>query len=332
MSDVSEKDIHLGGVDPVDFYGVNNAHINMLKEAYPEVKIIARGTSVKAVGEPEAVSALSRVMEGIMREIRKAGGIDSTRVAEILGRRDGWAAETENLNTDPFQIIRGVSGNLIRARTENQKKLVEAVRDNDVVFAVGPAGSGKTYTAVALAVRALRDKQVKKIILARPAVEAGERLGFLPGDLKEKIDPYLRPLYDSLEDMIPAERLSGYMEKNVIEIAPLAYMRGRTLNNAFILLDEAQNATELQLKMLLTRMGMESKIVVTGDVTQIDLPRTQPSGLLQCLRILKDVPGIGMVFLDKNDVVRHKLVKRILEAYEAEDARKEKVKGSAPPA
>ncbi|MDW8333994.1 MAG: PhoH family protein, partial [Bacteroidia bacterium] len=300
MSDVCEKDFHLGGVDPVDFYGVNNAHINMFKEAYPEVKIIARGTSVRAVGEPEAVAALSRVMESIMREIRRAGGIDSTRVAELLGRRDTWNTEADAPNADPYHILRGVSGHSIRARTENQKRLVEAVKENDVVFAVGPAGSGKTYTAVALAVRALRDKQVKKIVLARPAVEAGERLGFLPGDLKEKIHPYLRPLYDSLEDMIPAERLTAYMEKNVIEIAPLAYMRGRTLSHAFILLDEAQNATELQLKMLLTRLGLESKIVVTGDVTQIDLPRSQPSGLLQCLRILSNVPGIGMVHLDKN--------------------------------
>lgn len=316
-----QNDVYLEDVNPADFYGVNNAHFELLQKAYPEVRFIARGSAVKTLGRADRLETVKNVIESILSEIRTHGALDKRRVVEILQTAP---EELKNIPDprllEPDVIVRGPNGLMVRARTEGQRRIVEFSAENDVVIAIGPAGSGKTYTAVALAVRALKDKVVKKIVLVRPAVEAGERLGFLPGDLKEKIDPYLRPLYDALEDMIPAEKLAVYMERNVIEIAPLAYMRGRTLNHAYIILDEAQNATELQMKMLLTRMGAESKIIVTGDETQIDLPRTVRSGLLHAVRLLSNVSGIGIVRLTERDVVRHRLVKQIILAYER-DAR-----------
>lgn len=322
-----ERDILLEDVNPLDFFGVNNEKLNLIRAAYPDVKIIARGNALKTYGEPGKLEVLSNLVESMLREIRAGGELQSQRVLEFLDKRlaPPELSQTQGQEGDPPVegfLLRGPTGNLVRARTPGQRKIVELSNHNDIVFAVGPAGSGKTYTAVAMAVRALRDKLVKKIVLCRPAVEAGERLGFLPGDLKEKIDPYLRPLYDALEEMIPADKLKAYLERNVIEIVPLAYMRGRTLNNAYIILDEAQNATEMQLKMFLTRMGIESKIIVTGDLTQIDLPRAQQSGLIQATRIMQDIDGIGFVSLSDQDVVRHRLVKSILKAYRQDDEAK----------
>lgn len=313
-----ERDIQLDDVNPLDFFGVNNEKLNLIRAAYPDVKIIARGSALKTYGEPDKLDGLNRLVEGILREIRNGGSMQNQRVLELLDTKIENEPSPDQELIEGF-LLRGPTANVIRARTAGQRRIVELSKQNDIVFAIGPAGSGKTYTAVAMAVKALKDKQVKKIILCRPAVEAGERLGFLPGDLKEKIDPYLRPLYDSLEDMIPAEKLKFYLEKNVIEIVPLAYMRGRTLNYAYIILDEAQNATETQLKMFLTRMGVEAKIIVTGDLTQIDLPRSMQSGLKQAARILSNVEGIGFVELNDSDVVRHRLVKSILKAYRHED-------------
>ncbi|MCS6903952.1 MAG: PhoH family protein [Bacteroidia bacterium] len=309
-------DIFLDEVNPVDFYGINNEKLELIKKAFPDVKIIARGSTIKTVGELQKIEAIHKIINGILNEIKTYGEVDAFRVIDIINRVP--FSEVSSKNEPPDVILRGVNGNLIRPKTPGQRRLVKVAAECELVFAIGPAGSGKTYTAVALAVRALRDKLVKKIVLVRPAVEAGEKLGFLPGDLKDKIDPYLRPLYDSLEDMILPEKLQSYLEKNIIEIVPLAYMRGRTLNNSFIILDEAQNATESQMKMLLTRMGYDSRIIVTGDTTQIDLPKSQKSGLIQCTRILKNIAGIEFVFLTEEDVVRHQLVKKILAAY-AED-------------
>jgi phosphate starvation-inducible PhoH-like protein len=315
---VVEKDFLIEEINPVSLFGVQNEHLNLIRDAYPDVKFVARGTMLKTMGEQEKLEAIGRIIAGLMSEIRRSGGVDSQRLLHILR-----AQQTDNglpLPVDDQHIILyGVNGKPVRARTPGQQQMVQASTENDIVFAIGPAGTGKTYTAVALAVRAYKEKRVKRIVLCRPAVEAGESLGYLPGDLKEKIDPYLRPLYDALEDMILREKLKDYIEKNIIEIVPLAYMRGRTLNNAFILLDEAQNATELQMKMFLTRLGTESKIFVTGDHTQIDLPRSQRSGLLHSMRLLQSIKGIGFVHLTQADVVRHKLVSKILAAYEAEE-------------
>jgi phosphate starvation-inducible PhoH-like protein len=308
-----QYDIALDDVNPIDFYGINNEKLDILKKAFPDVKIVARGNIVKTQGERQKIEAIHKIISSILQEIRMYGMVDAFKINDIISRVP--FSDVPLKNEPPDVILRGVNGNLIRPKTPGQRRLVSLAEENELVFAIGPAGSGKTYTAVALAVRALRDKFVKKIVLVRPAVEAGEKLGFLPGDLKDKIDPYLRPLYDSLEDMILPEKLQFYLEKNIIEIVPLAYMRGRTLNNSFIILDEAQNATETQMKMLLTRMGYDSRIIITGDTTQIDLPKSQKSGLIQCTKILKNIAGIAFVFLTEEDVVRHKLVKKILAAY-----------------
>jgi phosphate starvation-inducible PhoH-like protein len=319
---IIEQDILLEDINPMDFYGVKNANFDILKKAWPEVRFVARGNVLKTLGDPVTLDMIRDIVEAILQEIRRFGPIDDIRVAELLTRTP---AELIPRELDPATnvegaILKGVNGSWIKAKTEGQRKIVKLCEENDVVFAMGPAGSGKTYTAVAIAARALKDKLVKKIVLVRPAVEAGEKLGFLPGDLKEKIDPYLRPLYDALEDMIHPERLKGYIENGIIEIVPLAYMRGRTLNNSFIILDEAQNATEVQLKMFITRMGMESKIIVTGDVTQTDLPKTQRSGLVQARKIFSNIKGIGIAELTDADVVRHPLLKKILAAYEKDEA------------
>lgn len=305
------EEIFLEDVNLQVFYGTNNTHIDLLRQAYPDIQLVARGSSLKISGEKEKRARLRAVIEGMIREIQKVGTIDSLRVIEIL-REGGIERGVDEV------ILRLPNGKVISARTPAQKKLIAAVEKNDIVFAIGPAGTGKTYTAVALAVRALREKRVRKIVLIRPAVEAGESLGFLPGDVKEKIAPYLRPLYDALEEMLTTEKVQQFLERNVIEIVPLAYMRGRTLNGAFIILDEAQNSTQLQMKMFLTRLGMESKIILTGDVTQIDLPAPRSSGLLHAMRLLQNIPGIAMVEFTEEDILRHPLVREILRAYEGE--------------
>jgi phosphate starvation-inducible protein PhoH and related proteins len=310
--------INLETVNPIEFFGVNNGKLDILKKKFPLLKILSRGTQLKLSGSPEQVETAREKIELIVQYLERNGHMSENYFEQILGGDD---AETVDhfIDRNPNDIlVFGPNGKTVRARTTNQKKLVQVAERNDVVFAIGPAGTGKTYTAVALAVRALKNKQVKKIILTRPAVEAGESLGFLPGDLKEKIDPYLRPLYDALDDMIPADKLGYYMSTRVIEIAPLAYMRGRTLDNAFIILDEAQNATDLQIKMFLTRIGANAKAIITGDLTQIDLPKNQRSGLDKAVRILRNIDGIAHIELDEDDVVRHRLVKAIIKAYDRE--------------
>jgi phosphate starvation-inducible PhoH-like protein len=315
---LTETIINLETVNPIEFFGVNNGKLDILKKKFPLLKILSRGTQLKLSGSPEQVENAKEKIDLIVTYLERNGHMSENYFEQILGGDD---AETIDnfIETNPNEIlVFGPNGKSVRARTANQKKLVQQVEKNDIVFAIGPAGTGKTYTAVAMAVRALKNKQVKKIILTRPAVEAGENLGFLPGDLKEKIDPYLRPLYDALDDMIPADKLGYYMSTRTIEIAPLAYMRGRTLDNAFIILDEAQNATDLQIKMFLTRIGANAKAIITGDVTQVDLPRNQKSGLQTAVRILQNIDGIAHIELDEDDVVRHRLVKQILRAYEKE--------------
>lgn len=311
--------INLSTVNPLEFFGVNNRKLDLLKKKFPLLKILARGTQLKVSGAPEQIDLAKEKIGLILQYMERNGDLSDNYFEQILG-----GDETE-APTDAFQdknpndiLVFGPNGKTVRARTANQKKMVQAADKNDIVFAVGPAGTGKTYTAVALAVRALKNKIVKKIILTRPAVEAGESLGFLPGDLKEKIDPYLRPLYDALDDMIPADKLGYYMSTRTIEVAPLAFMRGRTLDHAFIILDEAQNSNDLQLKMFLTRIGANAKAIITGDPTQIDLPKNQRSGLEKAIRILKNVEGIAHITLDEEDVVRHKLVKSIIKAYNKE--------------
>jgi phosphate starvation-inducible PhoH-like protein len=305
-----EKHIVIEDIDPVILYGVNNTNIQMVKALYPKLRIVARGNVIHVMGDELEMSAFEENIGKLQQHCLKYNSLTEEDILQITRgekvRRDG----VEGV------IVYSVTGKPITARSENQQKLVKAYEENDMVFAVGPAGSGKTYTSIALAVRALKNKEIRKIILSRPAVEAGEKLGFLPGDMKEKIDPYLQPLYDALEDMIPVQRLREMMEQDVIQIAPLAFMRGRTLNDAVVILDEAQNTTSAQIKMFLTRMGMNSKMIVTGDMTQIDLPRNVRSGLVEALEILDGVPGIGVVHLNKKDIVRHRLVTRIVEAYE----------------
>ncbi|MEZ5016458.1 MAG: PhoH family protein [Flavipsychrobacter sp.] len=323
---MTETIINLETVDPIEFFGVNNSKFDILKRKFPLLKILSRGTQIKLAGKGDEVKNAQNRIEQVIKYLERNGHLSESYFAQILGDEDEGNPMKESLdasNNDNI-IVFGPNGKVIRAKTQNQKILTNASEQNDVVFAVGPAGTGKTYTAVALAVRALKNKSVRKIILTRPAVEAGESLGFLPGDLKEKIDPYLRPLYDALDDMIPSDKLNYYMANRIIEIAPLAYMRGRTLDNAFIILDESQNATDLQLKMFLTRIGPSAKAIITGDLTQIDLPKNQTSGLYKASRILKDIDGIGYVQLDEADVVRHRLVKQIIKAYNADDERKEK--------
>ncbi|MBK7966105.1 MAG: PhoH family protein [Bacteroidetes bacterium] len=306
----------------VDFFGVNDANLEVIRRSFPALKVVGRGHEIKIIGEPEIVAEAEAMILKLMSYYRENGMLTPTEVDFILGNKKANTLESNgkssaNGSSDGRDVlVFGPSGLLVRARTPNQRKMVESSEKNDIVFAIGPAGTGKTYTAVALAVRALKNREIRRIILTRPAVEAGEHLGFLPGDLKEKIDPYLRPLYDALFDMIPGEKLKTFLENGVIEVAPLAFMRGRTLDHPYVILDEAQNATESQLKMFLTRMGPNAKMIVTGDMSQVDLPRNQPSGLIQATKILKNIDGIGLVYLDANDVVRHRLVKDIIHAYD----------------
>ncbi|MEO8822735.1 MAG: PhoH family protein [Ginsengibacter sp.] len=315
---MTETIINLETVNPIEFFGVNNSKLDLLKKKFPLLKILSRGTQIKLSGAPEQIEIAKDKINLAVQYIERNGNMSENYFEQILGGDDEKVIDHFLEKNQSDVLVFGPHGKSVRARTSNQKKMVASIDKNDIVFAIGPAGTGKTYTAVALAVRALKNKQVKKIILTRPAVEAGENLGFLPGDLKEKIDPYLRPLYDALDDMIPADKLGYYMTTRAIEIAPLAYMRGRTLDNAFIILDEAQNATDLQLKMFLTRIGASAKAIITGDVTQIDLPPKVKSGLEKSVRILANIEGIGHVVLDEEDVVRHKLVKAIIRAYDKE--------------
>lgn len=315
---MTETIINLETVNPLEFFGVNNAKLDILKKKFPLLKILSRGTQIKLSGSPEQIENAKDKINLAVQYLERNGNMSENYFEQILGGDDDNAIDHFLDKNQTDVLVFGPHGKSVRARTSNQKKMVKSIDKNDILFAIGPAGTGKTYTAVALAVRALKNKQVKKIILTRPAVEAGENLGFLPGDLKEKIDPYLRPLYDALDDMIPSDKLGYYMTTRAIEIAPLAYMRGRTLDNAFIILDEAQNATDLQLKMFLTRIGASAKAIITGDITQIDLPPKVKSGLEKSVRILSNIEGIGHVVLDEEDVVRHKLVKAIIKAYDKE--------------
>ncbi|WP_312090254.1 PhoH family protein [Chryseobacterium sp.] len=308
----------LEGIDAKNFYGVNNQYFNLIKSSFPTLKITGRDHYIFAMGNKEALDIFRKKLDDIVAYISQNNSIELKDVENILNIKD---ENEKQLVFDQDIIVKGVNGKIIKAKTTNLKKLVKESEKKDMVFAIGPAGTGKTYTSVALAAKALRDKQVKRIILTRPAVEAGESLGFLPGDLKEKLDPYLQPLYDALRDMIPHEKLEGFIEKKVIEVAPLAFMRGRTLDDAFVILDEAQNTTHAQMKMFLTRMGMNAKFIITGDPTQIDLPPKQHSGLKEAMRILKEVKEIGFVYLTEEDVVRHPVVKKIILAYNEEEKR-----------
>ena len=308
-----ERIIIIDQADPVNFYGVNNSNMQLIRNLFPKLRIAARGSVIKVIGEESETAEFERKIKELEEYASQRNSLNEEVILDIVKGEAPKELKKDNV------IIYGINGKPIQGRTPNQQLLVETFVKNDLTFALGPAGTGKTYVAIALAVRALKNKEARKIILSRPAVEAGEKLGFLPGDMKDKIDPYLQPLYDALQDMIPAVKLKEYMESNVIQIAPLAFMRGRTLNDAIIVLDEAQNTTNQQIKMFLTRLGMNAKMIITGDVTQIDLPRSTQSGLIQALRVLKDVPGIGKVEFGKKDIVRHALVQRIVEAYEHAD-------------
>ena len=308
-----EKHIVLEDVDPVVFYGVNNVNIQMIKALHPKLRIVARGNVIKVMGDEEEMCAFEEHIIALQKHCAKYNSLKEEDIIDIIKGRKTKDDSTEGV------IVYSVNGKPITARSENQLKLVKAYDENDMIFAIGPAGSGKTYTSIALAVRALKNKEIRKIILSRPAVEAGEKLGFLPGDMKEKIDPYLQPLYDALQDMFPPAKLQELMEQNIIQIAPLAFMRGRTLNDAVVILDEAQNTTPAQIKMFLTRMGMNTKMIITGDMTQIDLPAIQRSGLAEALKILKNIKGIAIIEMNKKDIVRHKLVTKIVEAYDKHD-------------
>ena len=314
------KEIILEGVDPRELYGTQDAYVELMRELSPRVKVVARGSSLKVLGAKKDVETFERKIGALVAYYIKYGHISHEVVSQAFSVGLSDAAEPVS---DKDTIVYGNNGNVIRARTVNQRKLVEKYSRNDLLFAVGPAGSGKTYTAIALAVRALKEREVRRVILTRPAVEAGEKLGFLPGDMKEKLDPYLQPLYDALNDMIPAAKLQKYLEDGTVQIAPLAYMRGRTLDNAFVILDEAQNTTRSQIKMFLTRMGRNAKFIVTGDVTQIDLPRKSDSGLTRAMDTLRGIEGIGMVEFDKRDIVRHPLVKYIVDAFDKQAAKEE---------
>ena len=311
---MAEKSISLEGIDPVSIYGVNNSKLESLRSYFSKVKIITRGSELKVVGDELELERFEAKFSFLITHFQMYNIITNSDFERII-LDETYPKEEQNKKMEDVLLF-GNNGKLIKARTPNQRKMVKNSSENDLIFAIGPAGTGKTYTAIALAVKALKNKYVKKIILSRPAVEAGESLGFLPGDLKEKIDPYIQPLYDALNDMIPSKKLKDLMEEGVIQIAPLAFMRGRTLENAFVILDEGQNATVNQLKMFLTRMGVNAKFIVTGDITQIDLPRKTDSGLLQALKIMKDIKGISTIEFDKTDIVRHPLVKKIVEAYE----------------
>jgi phosphate starvation-inducible PhoH-like protein len=312
---LNELILELEEITPKEFFGAQNAHIKLLKKHFPKLKIVARGNTIKAYGDEDLLEEFDRRMTMLMKHFGTYNKIDENVIERVLTSQssDDYTTSTKSGEA----IIHGVNGKVIKAITVNQRKLVESMRTNDMVFAIGPAGTGKTYTGVALAVKALKAKEVKRIILTRPAVEAGENLGFLPGDLKEKLDPYMQPLYDALRDMIPSETLARFIENGTIQIAPLAFMRGRTLDNAFVILDEGQNTTHAQMKMFLTRMGKSAKFLLTGDPGQVDLPRRSISGLKEALLVLKNVEGIGMVYLDDKDVIRHKLVKKVIEAYKS---------------
>ncbi|EAP86035.1 MULTISPECIES: PhoH family protein [Croceibacter] len=312
---MNELIIELSEINPQEFFGSQNSNIQLLKKYFPKLKLVARGNKLKAFGDEDHLEEFDKRMSMLMEHFSKYNKLDENVIERVLTSDKKSDYETSATSGDV--LVHGVSGKLIKAQTANQRKLVDLMSKNDMVFAIGPAGTGKTYTGVALAVKALKDKEVKRIILTRPAVEAGENLGFLPGDLKEKLDPYMQPLYDALRDMIPHEKLETYIEKGVIQIAPMAFMRGRTLDNAFVILDEAQNTTHAQMKMFLTRMGKSAKFMITGDPGQIDLPRRIISGLKEAILVLKDTEGIGMVYLDDKDVIRHKLVKKVIEAYKA---------------
>ncbi len=318
-----EKTVTLENISLIDFLGVGNKTIDTLAAAFPKSRIVSRGNQIHIKGSTSEIVQIDDILNALIDHYHKYGRVTEENVQNYISREQEIALPDQRQNTGEDVIVYGTKGAPIKPKTVNQQKLVELVKDNDLVFALGPAGTGKTYISVAMAVRALKNKSVKKIIITRPAVEAGENLGFLPGDLKEKIDPYLRPIYDALNDMIPYEKLQYYMEREIIEIAPLAYMRGRTLNNAFILLDESQNTTPMQMKMFLTRMGPDSKMIITGDATQIDLPGKQRSGLKEAMRILQGVKGIGFIELSEKDVVRHKLVREIIEAYSRDTSDKD---------
>ena len=306
---MSEKVLEINSINPLDLYGANNKKLTLIKQFFPKLKIIARGNQLKLIGEEDVIQQFDLKFDLMLQHFNKYQRLTTSNIERII------MDDASVLEGNDDVLLHGTKGRIIKARTVNQRKMVSANEKNDMLFAIGPAGTGKTYTAVAMAVRALKNKEVKRIILTRPAVEAGENLGFLPGDLKEKLDPYLQPLYDALRDMIPSEKLNEYLEGGVIQIAPLAFMRGRTLDKAFVILDEAQNTTTHQMKMFLTRMGMSAKFVITGDETQVDLPPKQPSGLLECLKVLKGIKGISIIKLDEKDVIRHELVKKIIKAY-----------------
>ena len=310
---MNEIILELTEISPREFFGQQNEHIDLLKKYFPKLKIVARGNKIKAFGDEELLEEFERRFDLLTQHFIKYNKLDENSIERVLTSSDG--EELKSSKNSGETLVHGVSGRLIKAQTANQRRLVDASKKNDMVFAIGPAGTGKTYTGIALAVKALKEKQVKKIILTRPAVEAGENLGFLPGDLKEKLDPYMQPLYDALRDMIPAEKLVHYIENGTIQIAPMAFMRGRTLDNAFVILDEAQNTTHAQMKMFLTRMGRNARFLITGDPGQIDLPRRTISGLKEALLILQNVEGIEAIYLDDKDVIRHKLVKKVIEAY-----------------
>ena len=313
---MSEKTINIDSFEPVELYGVNDIKLNIIKKHFPKLRIVARGYDLKLVGDTGEITRFEKKFKLLSDHYHKSGLLSESVLERLLGQTGENIIEQEELGADI--ILFGTNGTAIKARTDNQRLMVSSIVKNDMLFAVGPAGSGKTYTAVALAVRALKNKEVKRIILTRPAVEAGENLGFLPGDLKEKLDPYLQPLYDALYDMIPSDKLAQYLEAQVIQIAPLAFMRGRTLDNAFVILDEAQNTTQSQMKMFLTRMGNSAKFIITGDLTQVDLPRNQQSGLVHSVNILKNTKGIDFIYLQAEDIIRHRLVKDIIARYDEE--------------
>ena len=308
---MNERTIELIDIAPKDFWGAQDTHLETIKKYYPKLKIVARGTTIKAFGETEVLDEFENRFNRLMQHFARYNKIDDNVIERVIEGN----GQSERMAEQDKILVHGIHGKIIKAMTPNQQLLVDMINKNDMVFAVGPAGTGKTYTGVALAVKALKEKQVKRIILTRPAVEAGENLGFLPGDMKEKLDPYMQPLYDALRDMLPNEKLEDYLLKGIIQIAPLAFMRGRTLDNAFVILDEAQNTTHAQMKMFLSRMGKSAKFMITGDPGQIDLPRRQVSGLKEAMLVLKDIEGISIIYLDDKDIVRHKLVKNVIEAY-----------------
>jgi len=311
---LNERIIELTEINPKDFFGAQNSNIEQLKKYFPKIKVVARGSKIKIFGEKDLLDEFEKRLKMLVNHFNRYNKLDENSIERLL-TSNGNEEKTSKSSGDV--LVHGINGKLIKAQTANQRKMVEMMKTNDMLFAVGPAGTGKTYTAVALAVKALKEKEVRRIVLTRPAVESGENLGFLPGDLKEKLDPYMQPLYDALRDMIPYEKLDSYIESGVIQIAPLAFMRGRTLDNAFVILDEAQNTTHSQMKMFLTRMGKNAKFVINGDPGQIDLPRRQVSGLKESLLALKDIDGIAMIYLDDKDVIRHRLVKKVIAAYKS---------------